>query len=37
MRFATVDFKPPRLLAPGDGVRCETGGIGVLENPMVAA
>lgn len=32
-----LGFKPPRFLAPGDMVRCEIGGIGVLENPMVAA
>jgi 2-keto-4-pentenoate hydratase/2-oxohepta-3-ene-1,7-dioic acid hydratase in catechol pathway len=27
---------PPRFLQPGDIVRCEIGGVGVLENPVVA-
>lgn len=29
--------KPPRSLKPGDVVRLEAEGIGVLENPVVAA
>jgi len=32
-----IGFKPPRYLAPGDRVRVEIGGIGVLENPVEAA
>ncbi len=32
-----LGFKPPRFLGPGDVVRCEIGGIGVLENRMAAA
>ncbi len=31
-----VGFDPPRYLRPGDVVRIEIGGIGVLENPVVA-
>jgi len=30
-----IGFKPPRCMRHGDGVRCEIGGIGVLENPIV--
>jgi 2-keto-4-pentenoate hydratase/2-oxohepta-3-ene-1,7-dioic acid hydratase in catechol pathway len=29
-----IGFKPPRYLKPGDVVRIEIGGIGVLENPL---
>ena len=29
-----IGFKPPKYLAPGDRVRIEIGGIGVLENPV---
>lgn len=31
-----IGFKPPRWLKPGDRVRIEIGGIGVLENPVAA-
>ena len=31
-----IGFKPPKYLAPGDRVRIEIGGIGVLENPVEA-
>jgi len=31
-----ISAKPPRLLVPGDTVRIEIEGIGVLENPVVA-
>ncbi|MBP5858346.1 fumarylacetoacetate hydrolase family protein [Marivibrio halodurans] len=31
-----IGFKPPKYLAPGDSVRIEVDGIGVLENPVVA-
>lgn len=31
-----IGFKPPRYLAPGDRVRVEIQGIGVLENPVGA-
>jgi 2-keto-4-pentenoate hydratase/2-oxohepta-3-ene-1,7-dioic acid hydratase in catechol pathway len=27
---------PPVFLSPGDTVRCEVGGVAVLENPVVA-
>src|SRR3546814_6510265 len=30
-----IGFKPPRYLGHGDVVRCEIGGIGVLENRLV--
>ena len=29
-----MGFDPPRFLRPGDTVRCEIEGIGVLENPV---
>lgn len=29
-------FKPPRMLVPGDVVRCEIDGLGVIENTVVA-
>jgi 2-keto-4-pentenoate hydratase/2-oxohepta-3-ene-1,7-dioic acid hydratase in catechol pathway len=29
--------KPPRFLTPGDRVTVEIGGIGMLENPVVAS
>ena len=29
-----IGFKPPKYLVPGDRVRIEIGGIGVLENPV---
>jgi 2-keto-4-pentenoate hydratase/2-oxohepta-3-ene-1,7-dioic acid hydratase in catechol pathway len=32
-----VGFTPPRWLRPGDGVRIEIEGVGVLENPVVSA
>ena len=32
-----MSFDPPRWLCPGDVVRIEIGGIGVLENPVTAA
>jgi len=31
-----IGFKPPRYLVPGDQVKIEIGGIGVLEHPMKA-
>ena len=31
-----IGFNPPRYLTPGDRVRIEIGGIGVLENPVEA-
>ena len=31
-----IGFTPPRYLVPGDNVRIEVDGIGVLENPVVA-
>jgi 2-keto-4-pentenoate hydratase/2-oxohepta-3-ene-1,7-dioic acid hydratase in catechol pathway len=31
-----IGFDPPKYLRPGDVVRIEIGGIGVLENPVVA-
>jgi len=31
-----IGFKPPKYLKPGDVVRIEIGGIGVLENPVAA-
>lgn len=31
-----IGFKPPKYLQPGDKVRLEIGGIGVLENPVEA-
>ena len=31
-----IGFKPPRYLVPGDRVRIEIGGIGILEHPMKA-
>ena len=31
-----IGFKPPKYLQPGDRVRLEIGGIGVLENPVEA-
>ena len=31
-----IGFSPPRYLTPGDRVRIEIGGIGVLENPVEA-
>ena len=31
-----IGFKPPKYLAPGDQVRLEIGGIGVLRNPVEA-
>ncbi len=31
-----IGFKPPKYLQPGDRVRIEIGGIGVLENPVEA-
>ncbi len=31
-----IGFKPPKYLVPGDRVRIEIGGIGVLENPVEA-
>ncbi|GAB4360905.1 MAG: fumarylacetoacetate hydrolase family protein [Kiloniellaceae bacterium] len=30
-----IGFKPPRYMSHGDTVRCEIGGIGALENPIV--
>ena len=30
-----LGFKPPKYLAPGDIVKLEIGGVGVLENPLV--
>jgi 2-keto-4-pentenoate hydratase/2-oxohepta-3-ene-1,7-dioic acid hydratase in catechol pathway len=32
-----IGFRPPKYLHPGDSVRIEIDGIGVLENPAVAA
>jgi 2-keto-4-pentenoate hydratase/2-oxohepta-3-ene-1,7-dioic acid hydratase in catechol pathway len=32
-----IGFEPPKYLLPGDVVRIEIGGIGVLENPFVEA
>jgi len=32
-----IGFKPPKYLQPGDRVRIEIDGIGVLENPVTAA
>lgn len=32
-----MGFDPPRWLRPGDSVRIEIGGVGVLENPVAAA
>jgi len=30
-----LGFKPPKYLVPGDIVKLEIGGVGVLENPLV--
>lgn len=30
-----IGFKPPRYLSPGDSVRIEVSGLGVLENPVL--
>ena len=32
-----IGFKPPKYLEPGDAMKIEIGGIGVLENPVEAA
>ncbi len=32
-----LGFNPPKYMKPGDVVRCEIEGIGVLENPVVAS
>ncbi|MFN6956699.1 MAG: fumarylacetoacetate hydrolase family protein [Acetobacteraceae bacterium] len=32
-----IGFTPPRFLKPGDVVRIEVPGIGVLENPVAGA
>jgi 2-keto-4-pentenoate hydratase/2-oxohepta-3-ene-1,7-dioic acid hydratase in catechol pathway len=31
-----IAMDPPRLLGPGDAVRIEIEGVGVLENPVIA-